>query len=161
LVLVSGVALLAAVVMYRLLDALRLEGHTHQVLARAYSLKENLSGMQAAKRSHHLLGEEQFHQAYEREREDFRRDLASLRGLVADNPDQLRRLDEVDRSAQEGDRLAAEDFALFAAPAEGPRRDLAELVARSHLAQNLELVDGMRQDMNGLIDAEDTLLGAR
>jgi CHASE3 domain sensor protein len=149
LVLLATVALITAVVMYRLLDALERERHTHEVLARASSLKENLNGMQAAKRSHHLLGEERFHQTYERDREEFRRNLDRLRQLVADNPDQLRRLQVVDEQAAQWDRLAEEDFHLFAQQADGPRQALADLVARSHLAENQELVDRARKRSTG------------
>jgi PAS domain S-box-containing protein len=160
LVLLAAVALLTAVVVYRLLDALELERHTHDVLARAYSLKENLNGMQAAQRAHHLLGEERFRQTYERTRSAFGRDLERLRELADDNPDQLGRLRAVQDLAGRSGRLAADDFRLFA-QRDGPRPDLAALVARSHLAENQDLVGRMRAEINALIATEEGLLDAR
>jgi PAS domain S-box-containing protein len=161
LVLLAAVGLLTAVVVYRLLDALERERHTHAVLARASSLKENLNGMEAAKRSQHLLGEECFRQAYEHDREDFHKDLARLHELVADNPDQTERLQVVQEQADEWDRLAQEDFLLFAQRPDAARSDLPSLVAHSHLAENQERVARIRAEINALIETEERLLGAR
>jgi PAS domain S-box-containing protein len=159
LLLLLAVALIAAGTVYRLLDALERERHTHDLLARAYRLKENVNAMQAAERSQHLLGEDRFRLEFEHSREAVEQDLDQLRALVADNPSQGPRLDAVAAQVGRWRRLAEEDFARF--PAGAPPADLAERMARSHLAENIDLVAGIRADVNDLVAAERGLLETR
>jgi PAS domain S-box-containing protein len=102
LVLLLAVALVSFVAISRLLEALERERHTHQVLARAFSLKENATGMYVARRTHDAA-------AVARLREDFTQDLATLQELTADNPDRLQNLAEIQHLEEEWQRLPEQD----------------------------------------------------
>jgi PAS domain S-box-containing protein len=144
LCLLAAVALLTAVVVYRLLDALERERHTHEVLANAYNLKEDVTGMEAARRSHHLLGESRFLRDYERGRTAFREGLRRLRQLVADHPDQTERLRVVQEQADAWAQQAGDD-----SQAARMRDEINALIGREErlLAERRERVQRLTWEM--------------
>ncbi len=157
----AAVAVIAALAISRLVDALERERHTHEVLAHAFGLKDNVNGMQAAERAQHLLGEAQYRQTYEATREEFRQNLEALTDLVSDRPAQVGRLGAVTEREQQWNALAESDFELFAHVPGHAGKDLPALVARSHLADRMRLAGEIRDTLNQFIGEEDRLLAAR
>jgi PAS domain S-box-containing protein len=158
LLLLGVVALIAAATVYRLLNALEQEQHTHEVLGLAYRLEADVHGMQGAERSLHLSGDERSRADFEHSREAVQRDLADLRVLVADNPAQGSDLDAVAERVERWHRLAGEDFvARPDARHGGP----ADWVARSHLVETTDLAAGIRGKLNDLVASEQAHLDAR
>jgi PAS domain S-box-containing protein len=157
----AAVAIIASLAISKLLGALERERHTHEVLARAFSLKDDVNGMQAAERAQHLLGEEQYRQAYEATREEFRQNVTTLADLVSDNPVQTERLRTVAEDERRWNGLAEADFRLFGRRPGQPGRDLSPLVLRSHLADRMELAAKIREELSRFIGREEELLAAR
>ncbi|MGM0631978.1 MAG: methyl-accepting chemotaxis protein [Pseudomonadota bacterium] len=74
--------------------------HTADVMADADALLLALVDIESGERGFALTGDERFLQPYEEGVRAYGRRMSRLRDLVADNPEQVRRLDELDRQYQ-------------------------------------------------------------
>jgi PAS domain S-box-containing protein len=107
-----GAAIVAFVAIQRLLYTLDLVQHSQQIVARAYDLKADLTGMEAAKRAAYLLRagtptgkegkprpdisrEESFRQEYQRHWRSAQKSLSELRELAGKLPGRNERLDNL------------------------------------------------------------------
>src|SRR5262245_14242524 len=97
LMLFLAAAIVALFAIQRLVAALEKEQHSEEVLTKTFAMQKSVLGMAAAKRAHHLLGREEFRADFERLRADFFKNLTTLQKLVADNADQLARLEQIEQ----------------------------------------------------------------
>src|SRR5207302_6035638 len=79
----------------RLLDDAQWVDHTDQVIAQARSCKESALAMESSLRAFELTARTNYVHSYWREGRQFQASLDRLRGLIADNPGQMRRLEDI------------------------------------------------------------------
>ncbi|MDE2143663.1 MAG: CHASE3 domain-containing protein, partial [Elusimicrobia bacterium] len=111
-----AVMLLAAALSYRgvhrLLDSSGLIAHTHEVLQNLAGVRLDLRNEQSSARAFVITGNASYLKSFAEAGKEKAAHLAELRTLVADNPEQLRRLDEVERASAIRDAAAARTVVL-------------------------------------------------
>ncbi|MDE2510550.1 MAG: CHASE3 domain-containing protein, partial [Elusimicrobia bacterium] len=96
---------------YRLLETTGLVVHTHQVLANLGGVRLELRNQQSAARAFVITGDASYLRAAKDAEAGLGLHLAALRGLVADNPGQLRRLDRAEALIARRLKIVAETVA--------------------------------------------------
>jgi signal transduction histidine kinase len=96
-----------------LVQQARLTQRSDQVLAQAARMRELLVDRETGLRGYLLSGDRAFIAPLERADQSVNETLRGLRRLLRENPDQLARLDIVDRMAREWSEYAAHERALF------------------------------------------------
>lgn len=155
LLLFVGAALISSVTIQRLLEALNNEQHSQKIIAKAYEMRGALMGMEAVKRAHHLLGDEQFRRDYDVYQKSFRTELQELSSLTKDRPNHQLALQEIANSERRWRKIAEEDFAAFADPDAFHGNDWRE---KLQLRQGIELIDQAQRNITRLIDSENKRL---
>lgn len=83
-----------------LIDTAKWVDHTHDVIERANSLSKLLVDMETGERGYLLVGEEAYLEPYDEGKRKFEKVLTEIKLLVGDNPEQVARLEEVERLEQ-------------------------------------------------------------
>jgi PAS domain S-box-containing protein len=84
----------------RLLETEREVGRTHEVLQTSADLREHLAGSVAARRGYLLYGDAKLFDVFAQESHEALESYAALRRLSAENPEQQKRLQELESSLQ-------------------------------------------------------------
>jgi PAS domain S-box-containing protein len=154
-----AVLVLVGVVSYRstvqLVDTTYRVTHTYQVLESLERLMGAAADAETGVRGYVISGAEEFLEPYGAARRETGRTLASLRALAADNPDQLRRVDELER------RLA-DSFEWLDGTARLRREaGLAASVERIRSGDGKAKTDGLRALIDQMEREERALLSRR
>ena len=81
--------------------------HTQEVIAGALELQTSMLNMETGERGFLITGKDTFLEPYLAAKKNWSVDVADLKRLVADNPRQVEKLDEIDEQAQQWMLLAA------------------------------------------------------
>ncbi len=81
--------------------------HTQEVIAGAHELQASMLNMETGERGFLITGKDVFLEPYLAAKKSWSVDVADLKRLVADNPRQVEKLDEIDEQAQQWMLLAA------------------------------------------------------
>ncbi len=136
-------------------DAERWVEHTYQVLDAAASVRSNLERSQTSERGYLLTGEDEYYDAFQSAVASERQARATLRRLVADNPDELARLNEIDRLTEARLQMSADAIRVR-------REEGADAV--SSPVRNVRggpLMDQLRATLDGIDQQEHRLLQSR
>jgi two-component sensor histidine kinase/CHASE3 domain sensor protein len=128
--------------------------HTLKVKQSAATLLNLIASSESGQRGYLLTGDESLLAPYRTARQSFDQQLGALRLLVADDPDQLRRIDELTPVLVE--RLGAIEQTMRYAAA-GRQSDAARVVTQ----QGAPLMRDIRARFEAFDEAEDALLLAR
>ncbi len=115
--------------------------HTYQVRAELREISLMMASAEAAARGYLLTGDESLLDRYRAAREAVPQHVAALRHLVRDNPEQLRRVDQVQQQVEK-------TVQAFGATASGAASD--GNIEMDHLRA---VLNGMEQQENGLLEA--------
>jgi PAS domain S-box-containing protein len=146
-----GAAGVSYVAIQRLLTAQTAAQKSQEVLTKAYDVRGQLSLMQAYKRAHHLLKEQEFRDKFDEHRRGFHDDLHRLRDLVADDPDQHQRAEQIADLAKKWETWASSGFLLFATQFSLVPPDFQLRQAQRHLAYSISLTDQINALLSKLI----------
>ena len=127
--------------------------HAHDVIAEAEQLSTMVEGMLASQRGYILSGEDHFLQEYEYKKGLVSNHIAMLSELMADNPSQQSRLDEIRNY-----------FTDFSKELEN-RAEVIRPATNSILLKNVENIDNLRNNIirinKTILDEEYTFLNRR
>jgi methyl-accepting chemotaxis protein len=130
--------------------------HTDEVIASTWRVAKLLVDQETGLRARLLSGDDAFLQPYEAGRADFPRAVDELRGLVADNPAQQARIDEVRSRYEAWRRIAEEGLA---------RSRATEVVVSPALRADMRArkaeMDAMRAEIDTILAEEGRLLAER
>ncbi|MBA2962204.1 MULTISPECIES: response regulator [Ramlibacter] len=149
---VFSAAVFIGLILY-LMSAMRWVEHSDLVLARSYALQKLDLELESAVRGFQLAGDERFLENFDRTRIELTAEVAQLRELVADNPEQVRRLERIQGLQQQWAAGAAERIALRRADSQ------ASLVAQANLGRQLK--DGVRDLFDEIAATEERLRAER
>jgi signal transduction histidine kinase/CheY-like chemotaxis protein len=149
------VGVLAALMVERLNSAAGWARHSLQVEAKITELLGETQDLKIGERGYVLTGEDAFLAPYQAALARIPASLDQLRSLVADNPDQIRRLERI--------RMAiSEVMAESARPVELARKgDIAGAVAIIKSGRGLQVMNNFRAAFDDVRQAENDLLGIR
>jgi PAS domain S-box-containing protein len=153
-----GAAGVSYVAIHRLLAAQTAARKSQEVLTKAYDVRGQLSLMQAYKRAHHLLKEQEFRDKFDEHRRGFHDDLDHLRRLVADDSEQLERAEQIAELAKKWEGWAGSGFLLFATQFSLIPPDLQLRQAQRHLVYSISLTDQINALLGDLIRQEQARL---
>ncbi len=139
----------------RVASTFRLIDHTHQVLYRLEQTLNDVLGMQSNERSFVLSGDEEFAGPFEASRASVTASIRGLRELMADNPGQQRRLDQLESLAARATGLMN---ARMLARRTGSLESAIDVAPFTVGRQN---IDGIRQLVQEMETEERSLLAAR
>jgi len=139
----------------QLMETVRLETHTHKVLNELHDVLMQLQRAETGQRGYILTGEDGYLAPYKKGLAAIETELAALRRLTADNPDQQRRLDRLEplvdaKFAELEQTISLHDSAGFEA---------AVAVVRSGYGKRL--MDDMRRLIEAMESEEESLLQVR
>jgi PAS domain S-box-containing protein len=132
----------------RLLAALEWVDHTGQVISQANGTQKLLLDMETGFRGYLLTGKQEFLEPYEQAHATIDAGLDQLRNLVADNPSQVRRVNELDTQVEQWEQQVL--------PALG-RKQRGEAEPLSNLERRKQIMDRMRQQIATFIATEEQL----
>ena len=138
----------------RSVDAGRWSRHTQEVTAQLHQVLALLVDAETGARGLALTGDQSFLEPYDRARAQLPQELARLRTLTADNPNQQRRLDRLDP-------LAAAKLRHLARTIELRRSEGLGAVEGGHLVEGKQLLDAARSVLAELLEEETRLQGER
>jgi methyl-accepting chemotaxis protein len=139
----------------RLIEAANWRSHTHTVLVQLEDLYAQLLDAQTGERGYLLSGDEAYLEPYNAARGRIEAGLNAIRKLVADNPNQLRRLDAL--SPVVASQLAALQTTIEIRKAKG----LTEAVREISLGEAKKRMDAIRNLVSGMESEERELLKQR
>ncbi|RYZ01640.1 MAG: two-component system sensor histidine kinase/response regulator, partial [Comamonadaceae bacterium] len=132
------------------MNAMRWVEHSDQVLARSYAIQKLDLELESSVRGFLLGGDERFLETFDRTRVGLASEVDSLRNLVADNPDQVRRIDQIRALQQQWNVLADERIAQRRANATGN-------ATSTQAGRGKQLKDGVREQFDEIVNAEQRL----
>lgn len=134
--------------------------HTHRVIQTAQRLFINAVNMESGERGFLLSGEEAFLAPYESGSQAFDQTAKELRDLVSDNPEQVKRVDEMTEIMTEWrEELIREVISLRREISTGETmNDLARLVG---YGEGKRLFDKLREEIEALIELENERIRIR
>ena len=134
--------------------------HTYDVIGQAGNIETLGVDMETGMRGFLLSGDPEFLEPYEKSSKVFYTRLSELRKTVEDNPEQVRRLDEVKASVEEWDEKVAK-------PSIQLRKTISESVSMQALAKEVgkgegkEFFDKFRGQIKTFIGHEQVLISER
>jgi PAS domain S-box-containing protein len=159
-VLFVAVALVATVAIRNLLDALRQERHTHEVIGRALYLQQKLDQMRLEIHRVPLLGAEGLSADYQAQRREFQATSRLLYEMVQDNSRQQEQLLRINQVEAEWHRLVEERLQDLK-----PRPDLSrsdfQRRCRDFFEPLLDVSKGLEKEIEDFTTAEEGLLEER
>lgn len=149
LLLFSGVSLWQV---NRLLSALQWVDHTDQVITQAYRTHKLLLDIQTGSRGYIITGQEDFLEPYQQAKPTIDAAFLELKNLVADNPPQVQRVQQLQQQYQEWNRLISQGVELR-------RQGKVEPVLGFEVRK--QKMDAMRQQITDFIAIEEQLRNQR
>ncbi len=129
--------------------------HTYRVKADLSQLEKSLVDAETGQRGFIFTGKDEFLEPYNRANQKLKEIFAELRSQIKDNPDQLRRLDNVENLEQQKlDELAA----TIGLKRSGKSKELMELVSSG---KGKRIMDEIRAKLEDMTQVEDSLLAER
>jgi len=149
LLLFSGVSLWQV---NRLLSALQWVDHTDQVITQAYRTHKLLLDIQTGSRGYIITGQEDFLKPYQQAKPTIDAAFLELKNLVADNPPQVERVQQLQQQYQEWNRLISQAV-------ESRQQGKVEPVVGFEVRN--QKMDAMRQQITNFIAIEEQLRNQR
>ncbi|ALF52138.1 hypothetical protein ACX27_03595 [Nostoc piscinale CENA21] len=137
----------------RLLSALQWVDHTDQVITQAYRTHNLLLDIQAGSRGYIITGKEYFLQPYQEAQSTIDAAFLELKNLVADNPPQVERVNQLQLQSQEWNRLISQTIEI--------RRRLGKVEPLVAFEVRQQKMDAMRQQISDFIATEEQLRNQR
>ncbi len=110
--LILGVLTIISIVAYHnITNLITISGwvsHTYEVIGEGRSLVEEMVNQETGMRGYLVAGKDHFLEPYTQEKANFRKIMDELQKTVSDNPPQVARLQEIDQSAQNWLKNAAD-----------------------------------------------------
>jgi methyl-accepting chemotaxis protein len=158
LVLISASAILAGVYGLRTIEETgSWRDRTYEVIQQVAQLTSSMSDQETGLRGYLLSADEAFLAPYDEGQKNFAASLAKARALVADNPTQLARLDDVAVAASRWqEQIAGTAIALM-----GDRQTYADARKIETSGAGKESMDALRVKVREIAQAEQSLLEAR
>jgi methyl-accepting chemotaxis protein len=142
-------------------EANRWNVHTYEVLTQADGALKALINIETGERGYALAGEDGFLEPYRNGQVAFKQHVAKAKALTADNAKQQERLDAlVAAQAQWVSAVLEPEIALRRSVAEGQAK-LDAVIASVRAAKGKQLMDGMREQLAQIRQAEEALLVER
>lgn len=136
--------------------------HSQQVMQQAQGLLLERAVMQQNALSYLLTGDASYHTAYQEEKARFEKQIADLKQLVSDNPEQVERLVQVTAAMQEW--ISVTEVLLAQRPeVDMGRLRMSELAASlaAHKAMHAALWEKIERELQNFLDTEQQLNEAR
>lgn len=137
----------------RLTSTARWIEHTDEVIARATAAQKLLIDMETGVRGYLITGDRAFLEPYEQAAPKISPELEELRRFVSDNPEQVRRLDEVEQLQVRWSQYVRDVNAL--------KESGGAYQARVSAGEGKRLMDSMRAQFDAFVGEEETLRAER
>lgn len=154
-VVILAIGLTSKLSMNILIDSLSWVTHTYTVKEGIRALEKNLVDAETGQRGFIFTGEEDFLDPYNNSVKDIKKHFLDLRNLIKDNPQQIKRLSEIERLTQQKMNELATTIALKRS---GKENELRRIVL---LRQGKVIMDQARAHLDEMLEAEDLLLSKR
>ncbi len=162
LFLMTLVATLLYVSSNRQSESARWVEHTHQVISQGNQLLRLLVDMETGERGYVITGNEVFLEPFNKAKKIWSSEIVSLTQLVSDNPEQVKRLIEIDTLQKQWLVKAAQKEIDARAKVTNSDLNTMKIVISMIEAQTgKDIIDQIRQIKSQFIQAENTLLLAR
>ncbi len=162
---VLGLLVAVAVLVYlnatQLIEAFRWVNHTTSVMAKGERLLKLLVDMETGERGFLVTGKEEFLEPYIKGKADFAQTMADLKREVADNPEQVERLQRVETLADRWDREAGAPEIAKRREVNAGRAVMADVVALLEAKTGKAAMDELRGLLAEFRDVEQKLLAQR
>jgi CheY-like chemotaxis protein/CHASE3 domain sensor protein len=141
----ASAALFVTLLLY-LMEAMRWVERSDLVLARAYAVQKLDLELESSVRGYLLTGDERFLETLDRNRSDLRGEVERLKGQVADNPQQVQRLERIQALQSQWGAVADERVAA--------KRSQANYDPATRASQGKQLKDAVREEFDEFVSAE-------
>ena len=135
--------------------------HTYQVMAESRGMLESLINIETGQRGFSLTGNETSLEPLQGGRREFGTHLATIRGLVSDNPTQQERLTRLEKAQQDWQRDAIEPALAQRRAVIAGTAAIDSVVALEQQAKGKTAMDAMRALLAEIQGAEEVLLKQR
>lgn len=155
LTIMLGIGVTSKFSLNRLVESNQWVSHTLSVEQRLEDITTLLLNAETGQRGYILTQQENFLEPYNQARSHFEESFRELREMIQDNPEQVRRLDEMHQNA----RLKMEELATTIRLVQDGKRDEAMVLILSGKGQ--QIMDEIREQVAVMQDIEESLLERR
>lgn len=134
--------------------------HTHNVLKRADKIMLSAVDMETGLRGYLLAGKEDFLTPYKEGENDTYKEIAALQKTVNDNPTQVKRLAEVERTLQQWQKNVTEPY-IALRRAIGDAKSMNDLADLEGEGRGKQFFDKFRGQISTFVEREKELLDKR
>ena len=135
--------------------------HTLRVIANANELSVHAAEMETGVRGFLLAGEEEFLEPYNQGRAQFFEHSLALKGLIKDNPEQVQRLEAIEKIMETWVRTVSEPAIALRREVNAGYKTLMDVDAFVSRKTGKALFDAFRQQINEFTDIEAGLMAER
>lgn len=139
----------------KLVESVEWQNHTYMVKTNLQSLEKDLVDAETGQRGFILTGREEYLEPYTNGKTALSKSLNDLKKLIADNPEQLKRLNQAEEIAQRKIDELSETIAL---KRDGKDQELEELLLSN---KGKTFMDQFRNKIAEMLKTEDNLLAER
>ena len=160
LALLVALGIVAYSVIGSLLKSSHIVDHTHLVIKKAMSIEASAVDMETGMRGYLLAGKEGFLEPYNNGRNSFKERVTSLKKTVNDNPAQIQRLEDIEKTINDWQTNIVEPIIKLRRKIGNAKtmNDMAHLVAQ---AKGKYYFDKFREQISTFINREKTLMQKR
>jgi methyl-accepting chemotaxis protein len=135
--------------------------HTYRVMREADRMLAALINIETGQRGYLITGTDSFLEPFTSGQKHFAEALATIRDLTSDNPQQQRRLEDIERSMKDWMQHAVDPSLALRREVTAGRKSMDDVVQFERAARGKQGMDAMRAQLDAIVSMESDLLEDR